>query len=89
MYLLQTKGNEMIKKTIKTNSSMLNSLEFNKWNRKLTAEFSNGVKYTYYGVLRSDWRLLLSTHKQGNSVGQVFDLLIKKGNYDYDRLGVE
>ena len=67
---------------------MLNTLKFNRINRKLTAEFSNGVQYTYYGVLRSDWRLLLSTHKNNKSVGKVFDLLIKKGNYDYDRLGV-
>ncbi len=78
----------MINKTIKTDSSMLNTLKFNRINRKLTAEFSNGVQYTYYGVLRSDWRLLLSTHKNNQSVGKVFDLLIKKGNYDYDRLGV-
>lgn len=78
----------MINKTIKTDSSMLNTLKFNRINRKLTAEFSNGVQYTYYGVLRSDWRLLLSTHKNNKSVGKVFDLLIKKGNYDYDRLGV-
>ncbi len=78
----------MITKTIKTDSSMLNTLKFNRINRKLTAEFSNGVQYTYYGVLRSDWRLLLSTHKNNQSVGKIFDLLIKKGNYDYDRLGV-
>lgn len=78
----------MINKTIKTDSSMLNMLRFNRINRKLTAEFNNGVQYTYYGVLRSDWRLLLSTHKNNQSVGKVFDLLIKKGNYDYDRLGV-
>lgn len=78
----------MINKTIKTDSSMLNMLKFNRINRKLTAEFHNGAQYTYYGVLRSDWRLLLSTHKNNQSVGKVFDLLIKKGNYDYDSLGV-
>ncbi len=88
MYLYKRRKENMITKVIKTDSSMLNELAFNRLNRKLTAEFNNGVKYTYYGVQRSDWKMLLSTHKAGNSVGKVFDLLIKKGNYDYDRLGV-
>jgi hypothetical protein len=78
----------MFKRTLNVNSSMLNSIGYNLFNRKLTAEFKNGVQYTYYGVQRSDWKLLRSTHKADNSVGKVFDLLIKKGGYDYDRLGV-
>lgn len=78
----------MITKRINVTSTMLNQIAFNRLNRKLTATFSNGVQYTYYGVQRSDWKMLRSTHKAGNSVGKVFDLLIKKGGYDYDRLGV-
>jgi len=76
----------MITKVIKTDSSMLNSLAFNRLTRKLTAEFTGGAKYTYKGVQRSDWKMLLSTHKADNSVGKVFDLLIKKGGYEYQRL---
>jgi hypothetical protein len=77
----------MLTRTLKVNSSMLNSIGFNIFNRKLTAEFNNGAQYTYYGVERSDWKLLKSTHKADGSVGKVFDLLIKKGGYDYDALG--
>ena len=84
----KTKGQKMLTRTLKVESSMLNSIGFNTFNRKLTAEFNNGVQYTYYGVERSDWKLLKSTHKADMSVGSVFDLLIKKGGYDYDRLGV-
>jgi len=78
----------MLKRTLTVKSSMLNSIGYNLFNRKLTNEFKNGVQYTYYGVERSDWKLLKSTHKADNSVGKVFDLLIKKGGYDYDKLGV-
>lgn len=78
----------MITKVIKTDSSMLNELAFNRITKKLTATFNGGAKYAYKGVSRSDWRLLLSTHKAGNSVGKIFDLLIKKDkSITYKRLG--
>jgi hypothetical protein len=78
----------MITKVIKTDSSMLDELAFNRITKKLTATFKGGAKYAYKGVSRSDWRLLLSTHNNGASVGKIFDVLIKKdASISYTRLG--
>lgn len=49
---------------------------------QLTVEFHNGSKYLYLGVT-SD---VIAKWVQAESVGKAFNLLIKKGEFQYQKL---
>ena len=59
-------------------SSMLSNLKYNKLTKKLTATFNSGAVYDYFKVSRKDAKLLFTANTNSNSVGQLFDVLIKK-----------
>ena len=69
-------------------SSMLSNLAYNKLTRKLTATFTSGAVYDYFKVSRKDAKLLFTANSNSNSVGQLFDVLIKKDpNIKYELVG--
>lgn len=69
-------------------SSMLSNLTYNKLTRKLTATFTSGAVYDYFKVSRKDAKLLFTANSNSNSVGQLFDVLIKKDpNIKYELVG--
>tara|TARA_B100000927_G_C16454504_1_gene465273 strand:+ start:446 stop:754 length:309 start_codon:yes stop_codon:yes gene_type:complete len=69
-------------------SSMLSNLTYNKLTRKLTATFTSGAVYDYFKVSRKDAKLLFNANSNGNSVGQLFDVLIKKDpSIEYQLVG--
>ena len=69
-------------------SSMLSNLTYNKLTRKLTATFASGAVYDYFKVSRKDAKLLFTANSNSNSVGQLFDVLIKKDpNIKYELVG--
>lgn len=69
-------------------SSMLSNIKYNKITKTLTATFNSGAVYNYFKVDRVDVKLLLSASAKGQSVGKVFDILIKKDeNIEYELVG--
>ena len=64
-------------------SSNIASIGFDEASNTLEIEFNNGGIYQYYGVPSSEYQALMSA----DSHGKYFDVNIKKGGYDYDKVG--
>jgi len=78
----------LLKRTEKVNSSMLTQISYNKFNKKLVADFQTGQRYQYTNVPRKFGKLLFQAHDSNKSVGSVFSALIRNNkDIPYTKVG--
>lgn len=68
---------------MKVQSANLSEIVYDGDSSALTVTFKNGRTYSYAGVPEDVYASLVIAHETNQSVGQIFNQLVRSAGYDY------